>query len=196
MDKNAAAQALQAVCKALGMEVILNDDGKQVPESLTGDLSAKIEAGRQAIRHFNELARGVQALAEHVKLEGDADLTSAEILNRLPERLALAKHGELYLQDLRQEAKRAYGAAKVDPDAARQPEHVQRMLKRIEASDDVEFLQDTIAEYGGEALNRFTAGGSAQMPPVPPNQPAPTDMTADEQDIREAVARLHNREAR
>ncbi|MEW6351293.1 MAG: hypothetical protein AB1646_19740 [Thermodesulfobacteriota bacterium] len=184
---------LQAVCRTLGIEVVLSA-GAPVPDTLEARATGQINALTQASGQFNSLAADLQALSRFVIAQGEPNLTSAEILNRLPARLELAAHGEAYLDALQNDALKYYGLARFQAEKRDPTDLENRQMARIRQSASVEELRDWIEEYRPQAESKMGPAGSMRTSvdeDLPTGSGTTATHTAADLDIRAAAARLH-----
>lgn len=154
MEKELMALIL-AVCNGLGVNVALVA-GQQIPDWLERSLTDKVTALNGAVNQYNEVAKTLQSLGGSLLNEGETSLTVAQVLERLPGRLALAGHGEEFLKYRKEEALAWFDKAHVDPANQQGLTDVQkRQRERIAHCNDLTELADTIIVNQEVAKKRF-----------------------------------------
>lgn len=182
---------LTAVCNGLGINVALSA-GSPIPETLEKRVTDQLTTLRNAQANYNDLAAKLQGLGNSLLKEGETALSAAEVLNRLPERIALAKHGEAFVANQQQTALAWFDKARVDPANKDNLTDVdKRRRERIANSTDLQFLADEIAVCQAEAKARFGPGKNmrSSVGHELPEQPTPGAAGVDH-DIAEGVKSL------
>ena len=149
---------LQMVCGELGISVALTEAGP-MPEKLEERVKGALSSALDTAKKYNGLAASVDAIGRTLLREGEMNLTTDQVFERLPGELALAAQGRTYLEDVRQAVLKAFDAKHVQPDKRQAlSEVVLRERKRIECSVNLEYLKDQLALLAPEAAARFGKG--------------------------------------
>jgi hypothetical protein len=144
-----------AICNALGVNVALMA-GKDIPDWLEKSVTDKVGALNGIQGQFNEIAQKLQTVGNSLLKEGETSLTATQVLERLPERIEMAKHGEAFLASQQKEALAWFDKAHVDPANPQNMSDVQkRNRERLSNCSDLQLLADTIAENRAIAEKRF-----------------------------------------
>jgi hypothetical protein len=144
-----------AICNALGVNVALMA-GKDIPDWLEKSVTDKVGALNGIQGQFNDLAQKLQTVGNSLLKEGETSLTATQVLERLPERIEMAKHGEAFLASQQKEALAWFDKAHVDPGNPQNMSDVQkRNRERLSNCSDLQLLADTIAENRAIAEKRF-----------------------------------------
>lgn len=160
MDKIIALCA--AVLNALGIDAVLGDKG-EVPSGLHDRVTEKL-AGLLNLRdQYNALASKLQSLEKGLLKEGETSLSAAEIVERLPGIVDMAKYGEAYLSDLRNSALGWFDKAKVDPSKPELSNEAKQIRAVIAACTSVEQLKAYVVEYQQAAEKRFGPVGDLRI---------------------------------
>jgi hypothetical protein len=138
----------------LGIEVSLAE-GSPLPGDLEQRLGEKVELLTASLRKLNDRTAKLQALAPKLLKEGETSLTSAQVLERLPEAVDLAAHGRAFVEDLRNEALKCFDAAKVDPEKKELSAEAKAIRDVIAGCADIAQLKAFRAEYRSRAEARF-----------------------------------------
>lgn len=191
--ENAALTLLSSLCGDLGIEVALSE-GAPIPETLAARLSAKTKSLRDVAGRFNALTEQIQGLAQAVQRQGET-LSSDEILKRLPERLEMAKHGDAFLANQRNEAVAWFDRARVDPDNPQNLSEAQkRERERLGNATDLQFLADKIEEFRNAAQGRFGDIRTSTGDDLPPGSTGRANtLSVKDQGIVEGVNAMFGR---
>jgi hypothetical protein len=167
---------VEALCNGLGINVALGP-GSAIPDTLEKRALDGITALRNVQGQYNELAAKVQALSNALLKPGETVLSAADVLNRLPERLEMATHGEAFLKNRQETAVAWLNKAKVDPKKNESLSEVdKRERDRLSNCTDIQLLEDRITMYQNEAKARFgptmNMRSSQGEDITPPGQPA------------------------
>lgn len=146
---------VETVANAFGVDVKLGP-GSAIPDTLEKQILDGVTVLCNTQTQYNDLASKLQTIGTSLLREGETTLSAADVLNRLPERIELAKHGEAFLKYQQQTALGWFDKAKVDPQNKDSLSDVdKRRRERIANSMDLQFLADEIDTYQAEAKSRF-----------------------------------------
>lgn len=159
---------LTAVCQGLGIEVALVEDSP-VPEDLGERVTNKAKALGEIQAKYNSLVAKVQAVGSSILAEGETSLTAEATLERLPDVISMAKHGEKLLEHKRAEALKYFDAAKVFGDKTELTESEKRLRGRISNCEDLDLLTDWAEEYQEQSKARFGNMRSSENEELPPD---------------------------
>jgi hypothetical protein len=150
---------VMAVCNALGVSRTLVA-GQEPPADLEKTLTDKAAALNGAVVKHNDMASKLEGLGASLLKEGEVSLNANQVLERLPERIQMAKHGEAFLAHQQKEAVTWFDRANADPKVENSLTESQKLLRgHIEASPDLKYLAAVIAENKAAAEKRFGTGG-------------------------------------
>jgi hypothetical protein len=149
-----AIEILNSLCKDLGFDAILSE-GSEIPDDLLVRLRHRLDAGTEALTRCFEVDARL-ARAKQAALPDKPNATTMETLNALIDKVPLARYGEAYLADLRNQALVAFDGAKTDPATKPDMTLAEKTVRGvIEATEDPEALRAWIAEYSKEKLDKF-----------------------------------------
>jgi hypothetical protein len=181
---------IQAILGKLHIDAFV-DAGSELPEGLQDKVVSKLDVLVAAGARYNELASRLQAFGEKLLKEGETALSAVQVLDRLPELYLMAEKGKNFCEFQRKEALRLFDLAKFKPDSAELTEAEKRIRSRIEATDDLAYLEDMIDEYRVQAESKLGKNfrSSADTPlPLDGGKPVVIPIGED-RDIAESVAR-------
>lgn len=192
---NDYVELLGQICEKLGIAVALGEDSP-MPANLPDKLLAHLTEYEGLRDRLNRFVMELTELGDkYVVQEGEDHLSAHEVLHRLPNRLELAKHGEAIIKHWREETLRVYDIAKLNPDKAELTEAEKRMRSRIEASSDIEYLQDLFAEYSAAAEARHSdSKRTSKGEDLPEPSNAKPKVTSRDRDIALSVASMFKKE--
>ena len=179
-------QLFSTVCKDLGIEFALSE-GAPIPEKLEGLLSKKIEELKKTQGAYSNLYDRVLKACE---LSGDGKYSGKsidEILDGLPIDLAHAKNGLAFVEFQRNEALKAFDAAKVDPTQEEMNENDKKIRLRIANSHDIDYIQEALEEYKSLSLKRFGPMKTSDKEEIPTQGEIKSEANND---ITDSVTRL------
>jgi hypothetical protein len=136
---------LSSLAKGLGVEVVLAENS-EVPEGLEERLSKKIEGLTYLQTRHNKICQMIEELGEKAN-DGAAPSTFEETFSLLEDKIRLAAHGERLLAHYRKEAQKWFDSAKMSLGKTDLSDSEKRMRSRISKSEDLDYLEDIIAEY-------------------------------------------------
>jgi len=184
MNDDRMLEAWGAVCKAARLEVALGA-GNDLPHDVVDKVVARLQSGWANSELYNSLVQEV--LAVGALISGEV-LSVEDVMRRLPEAIANAKHGKDYLEFQRAEAVKWFDAAKVNPEEAEMPAHTLKLRKRIAESQDLDFVLEQLEEYKDRAETRFAVNRSSIAEEIP-KVDAPKAFTGDP-DIASSAKRM------
>jgi hypothetical protein len=186
-------ELLKSVLDKLAIDAII-DEGA-LPESVAERVSTKLDNMVDANDKYNTLAASVQAIGAIIKTEGEADLTAAQTLERLPAILALADQGKRLVEFKVKEACDWFEKARFSPEKTELTDAEKRQKARIESLTDLDHLADLIADYKELAEAKFDASRkvaqNAELPGEPKSNYAYNGVDLD---VRESSSRLFKKE--
>lgn len=185
---------LRNLSQSLGFKIDESSDELPVGieekiESKIVELQNKVSDYEKIVEKNRQYESEIAKLEGYVKAENEA-LTCSQIISRLPQRLALANAGEALLNHQRDEALRFFDMSKFSPDKQELNAHESRIRRRIESSNDLEFLNDMIEEYRVIAENKMGSKRTSEHPVLDNESKV---LSIKEQEIIEAVKKLHRR---
>lgn len=125
---------------------------------------------------------------------GETNLSAEEILKRLPERLEMAKVGDLYLKELAADALKWFDAAKVSQDKPGLNEDERELREIIASCRDARQLRAYVIEYQSQAKLRFgpvMSNRSSAAEEIPtPTAGGVGNLTGFDRDLAESVKKL------
>jgi hypothetical protein len=146
---------LETWSNAIGINVALGP-GSAIPDTLEKRGVDGITALRNAQGQYNELASKLQGLGASLLKAGETTLSAADVLNRLPERIDMARHGEAFLKNQQELAVGWFDKAKTDPANPQNMSDVdKRERERIANCSNMQELADKIGIYEAAAKARF-----------------------------------------
>lgn len=190
-----AYEALGAWAQALGITVSLSP-GSELPETLNDRALGIINKLLEAQSLVNRLTAELESWAPALLLSDEQTLTIEEIVRRVPERLAKAKNGDEFIEDLKKEALRLFDAAKTDPELKELSDDAKALRGIIEACKEIDQLKAWQAEYRSQVDKRFGPVGDAHRSsvgeelPQEPNNKAQIRRIGRDLDIAEAASRM------
>jgi len=147
-----SVEFFQGILSDLGIDVMLTED-TDISASTRDRVAERIKTLNGVRDKYNALASGLQEFG--AKIGGDSDpLTPLDVLARLDDLYELAERGKRLVEFKAKEAVGWFDKAKVRPDSGLTDAEL-RLRARIEASTDLDYLEDIIAEYQGIANERF-----------------------------------------
>ena len=150
-------------------------------------LAERIEKLQDRADKFNSLSQAVADLEKLVITDNETGLSVSDIIERLPQRLDYAKHGERFLVEKRNEALKAFDSANVKADE-NMSDNAKRLRSRIENSKDIDFVLEMLELHQGIAEERFSLNRSSIVEELP-QEKKPT-VGAKEQRIRDGAKKL------
>lgn len=174
---------LAKVCSLLKVDETTLDNA----ELAEAKLSERIEKLQDKADKYANLSQAIASLEKLVIAENETGLTVGEIVERLPQKLDYAKHGERFLSEKRDEALKAFDAANVNPDAD-MSDNSKRLRGRIENSDDIDFVLEMLELHQGIATERFGLNRSSLVEELP--QEKKSVIGAKEKQIRDGAKKL------
>lgn len=136
---------LSSLAKGLGVEVVLAENS-ELPEGLEERLIKKIDGLTYVQTRHNHVCKMFEELGEKAN-NGTAPNTFEEAFSLIEEKIRLAAHGERLLAHYRKEAQKWFDSAKVVLGKTDLSDSEKRMRARIAKSEDLDYLEDVIAEY-------------------------------------------------
>jgi hypothetical protein len=183
-----AITILDSLCRDLGFDVILQED-IPIPEDLAARMAKRVAADQAAAAKYGELVKELFRLGERHLPEKIG--SPVEILVALEPLLETAALGATYVNDLRQQALRAFDTAKVDP-TREQTLEVRTLRSVIEGSADIGQLKAWISEYEPHAAAKLgpvkRSSQGEELPPVTGSS-STLELTADDRRIIAGVNR-------
>ena len=189
-DKNMTDEKLALlamIAKRLGVEVALSEEAK-LPEGLNGTLIGKIDAMSDVREKYNILCAKADAVV--AKLGCDSIDAAMPVLDS---KLDLAKCGEKLLDHFRKEAIKWFDSSRAVVGRTEASESDKRVRARIEASEDLDYLEDVALEYRGITENGLSSTRTSQGVDVTEEPKAVEEVDQRAADIAASVKRLFNR---
>lgn len=174
---------LNKVCELLKVDETILENA----ELAESKLSERIEKLQDRADKFNNLSQAIADLEKLVIAENETGLSVNEIIERLPQRLDYAKHGERFLVEKRNEALKAFDSANVKTDE-NMSDNAKRLRGRIENSSDIDFVLEMLELHQGITEERFSLNRSSIVEELPENKK--TSVGAKEQRIRDGAKKL------
>ena len=174
---------LNKVCELLKVDETILENA----ELAESKLSERIEKLQDRADKFNNLSQAIADLEKLVIAENETGLSANEIIERLPQRLDYAKHGERFLVEKRNEALKAFDSANVKTDE-NMSDNAKRLRGRIENSSDIDFVLEMLELHQGITEERFSLNRSSIVEELPENKK--TSVGAKEQRIRDGAKKL------
>jgi hypothetical protein len=140
---------------------VMPEQLREITDNLLKRITGLLDNHKALLAYQSKL----KALESYVIYEDEQGLKSADILDRLPEKLEYAKHGEAFLLSQRGEAVGWFDKAKVVADAD-MSENDKRIRGRISNSQDLGFVQEQLTLYKEMAEGRFGPLRSAESAPI------------------------------
>ena len=179
-------QLFSAVCKDLGVEVALSD-GVPIPEMLESNLMGKLSELKKSQVAYSSIYDRVLRACELSGVKKYSGKSIDEILDNLPTDLANAENGLAFLEFQKNEALKAFDAAKVDPAKEELSDNDKRIRLRIANSQDIAYIQEALEEYKSLSLKRFGSMKSSADEEIPKITVQESEVSKD---IVESVSRL------
>jgi hypothetical protein len=171
----------------------LAENAVEMPKDYEEKCIERFSALHKGFEEANTLKSALQNIGEkYLKADGEVGVTASETLNRLPERLEKAKHGDAFLLHQRKEALRAFDAAKVDPAKAEMSGLDKKLRARIANSNDLDYLAEELERYQQIAKDRLGLNKSSESEDLGKpegGEQGPTSL--QEAEIRENALKLH-----
>lgn len=145
---------LSGLAEGLGIEVALSEDAG-IPEGLSDRLTKKVEKLTSLAEKYNKLCSDVDGLAEYLN-EDVVAKSHDEMFAALKTRLEFARHGEKLVEHYRKDAMKWFDASKAALGKSDLSDSEKRQRTRISKSDDLDYLEDMVAEYRAVAEAHFT----------------------------------------
>lgn len=174
---------LATVCSLLKVDETTLDNADLAGSKLT----ERIEKLQDKADKYSNLSQAIAGLEKLVIAENETGLTVSEIVERLPQRLDYARHGERFLCEKRDEALKAYDAANVRADE-NMSDNAKRLRVRIEQSSDIDFVLEMLELHQGIATERFGLNRSSLVEELP-SEKKPV-IGAREKQIRDGAKKL------
>ena len=174
---------LSAVCSLLKVDESILEN----TELAQAKLSERIEKLQDRADKFSHLSQSIADLEKLVIAENETGLSVNDIIERLPQRLDYARHGERFLVEKRDEALKAFDSANVKADE-NMSDNVKRLRSRIENSKDIDFVLEMLELHQGIAEERFSLNRSSIVEELP--QDKKSVVGAKEQRIRDGAKKL------
>jgi hypothetical protein len=156
----------QSVLEQLGIDILLTESA-EVSDATRERVSERIEKLSNVRERYNELAEGLQNFGKKLVGEDEQPLNATQVLAKLDSIYAMAKRGERLVEFKQREALEWFDKAKFAPDKPEFTESEKRMRGRIEASSDLDYLEDMIAEYRCLAQSKFELNKSSAAEELP-----------------------------
>ena len=174
---------LNKVCELLKVDETILENA----ELAEAKLGERIEKLQDRADKFNNLSQSIAELEKLVIAENETGLSANEIIERLPQRLDYAKHGERFLVEKRNEALKAFDSANVKTDE-NMSDNTKRLRGRIENSSDIDFVLEMLELHQGITEERFGLNRSSIVEELPENKKP--SVGAKEQRIRDGAKKL------
>lgn len=174
---------LQKVCGLLKVDETTLENAELAESKLT----ERIEKLQDRADKFNSLSQAVADLEKLVITDNETGLSVNEIIERLPQRLDYARHGERFLNEKRNEAIRAFDSANVNPDSD-MSENSKRLRSRIENSGDIDFVLEMLELHQGIVTERFGLNRSSLVEELPAEKKSV--IGAKDKQIRDGAKKL------
>lgn len=174
---------LNKVCELLKVDETILENA----ELAESKLSERIEKLQDRADKFNNLSQAIADLEKLVIAENETGLSVNEIIERLPQRLDYAKHGERFLVEKRNEALKAFDSANVKTDE-NMSDNAKRLRGRIENSSDIDFVLEMLELHQGIVTERFGLNRSSLVEELPAEKKSV--IGAKDKQIRDGAKKL------
>lgn len=173
---------LSKLAEGLGVDVALSEDGN-FPDGLEERLQSKISKLVGLTEKYNSVCAKLEAIEDVI-----AAPSREESLDFLRQKLAMSKHGEKLLEHYRKDAIKWFDSAKVALGKSDLSDSDKRMRNRISKSDDLDMLEDWIAEYREVTETTLSSKRSSEGIELPKD--SGYTVTQRDKDIEASVAAL------
>jgi hypothetical protein len=193
---NSAVTLLSTICEALKIDGF---DAENVSDEFEAKVREQIESVQSNLESVTAqlatLTDKIEGLKSFIDPEAK-DITTGDILAKLPEVLGYAQYGKTFLQALKEEALKCFDTAKCDAENKELSDSAKEIRKVIENTTSINALKAYIEEYKPQADSRLgkVDHRSSKGEELPVEKPTATDVTQIEMNIRESVQRLYRKD--
>jgi hypothetical protein len=149
---------LNAACKTLGLKPVIENG--LLSGSRHDEMMVKLKEVVAVEEKVKETEYQLRSLGMQMRREGEAALTVEQVYERLPEFIERAKLADGQVNQLRSLALKWFDSANVDPSKKDSlTDNQKKMRARLEASTDLDFIEEQLQLYEQMTRKRFEVLG-------------------------------------